>query len=71
MATKRAGGGLGPVLAARLAAIVIVTALVVIAKLAIGTLAAAVTGVVGVLIAIVLLIWTGYARIPPIAGTRR
>jgi len=62
---------LGPVLAARLAAVVIVTALVVAAKVAIGPLAAAVTGVVGVLVAVVLLIWTGYARIPPIAGTRR
>lgn len=62
---------LGQVLAARLVAVVSVTALVIVAKLAAGALAAAVTGLVGVLVAIVLLIWTGYARIPPIARTRR
>jgi len=60
---------LGPVLAARLAAVVIVTALIVVAKLALGPLAAAATGVLGVLAAIVVLIWTGYARIPPVRGT--
>jgi hypothetical protein len=48
-----------------------VTALVVAARIAVGPLAAAVTGVVGILIAIVLLIVTGYARIPQFARTRR
>jgi hypothetical protein len=61
---------LGPVLAARLMVILVVTALVVAARLAVGPLAAAVTGVVGVLVAIVVLIVTGYARIPPISRTR-
>ncbi len=63
--------GLRPVLAARLVVILVVTALVVAARLAAGPLAAAVTGVVGVLIAIVVLILTGYARIPPLSRTRR
>jgi hypothetical protein len=44
---------------------------VVAAKLAAGPLAAAVTGVVGVLVAIVVLNLTGYARIPPMSRTRR
>jgi hypothetical protein len=62
--------GLGPVLAARLVVVLVVTALVVAARVAVGPLAAAVTGVVGVLAAIVLLVVTGYARIPPISRTR-
>ena len=41
------------------------------ARIAVGPLAAAVTGVVGVLIAIAVLILTGYARIPRISRTRR
>lgn len=48
-------------LAGRLVVIVIVTALVAIAKIEVGTLAAAVTGVVGVAVAIVLLVRAGYA----------
>ena len=60
-----------PVLAVRLVVVVVVTALVIAAKLAAGPLAAAVTGVVGVLFAIVVLNLTGYARIPPIARKRR
>ena len=63
--------GLGPVLAIRLVAIVVVTALVAAARIAVGPLAAAVTGVVGVLVAIAVLILTGYARIPPFSRTRR
>ena len=62
--------GLGPVLAVRLVVVLVVTALVVAARVAIGPLAAAVTGVVGVLLAIVGLILTGYARIPPISRPR-
>ncbi|MCJ7709620.1 MAG: hypothetical protein MUQ32_02210 [Chloroflexi bacterium] len=62
--------GLGPVLAARLVVVLVVTALVIAARVAVGPLAAAVTGVVGVLIAIAVLIVTGYARIPPIPRTR-
>ena len=62
--------GLGPVLAVRLLVVLVVTALVVAARIAVGPLAAAVTGVVGVLVAIVVLIVTGYARIPPISRTR-
>jgi hypothetical protein len=42
-------------IAARLAAVAIVTALVAVAKVRVGPRAAAVTGVVGVLIAVVLL----------------
>lgn len=61
---------LGPVLAVRLVVVLVVTALVVAARIAVGPLAAAVTGVVGVLVAIVVLIVTGYARIPPISRTR-
>jgi hypothetical protein len=53
------------VLLARLVAAVLVTVAVVAAKIAIGSVAAAVTGVVGVAIAIAVLILTGYARIPP------
>ena len=56
--------GLGPVLAVRLVVVLVVTALAVAARIAVGPLAAAVTGVVGVLVAIVVLIVTGYARIP-------
>lgn len=41
--------------------IVIITALVAIARVEIGSLAAAVTGLVGVAVAIVLLVRTGYA----------
>ena len=63
--------GLGPVLAARLVVVLVVTGLVVAARISVGPLAAAVTGVVGVLIAIVLLIMTGYARIPPFSRSRR
>ena len=44
--------------------VLVATALVNAARLAIGLLAAAVTGVVGVLVAIAVLIVTGYARIP-------
>ena len=62
--------GLGPVLAVRLVVVLVVTALVVAARIAVGPLAAAVTGVLGVLVAIVVLIVTGYARIPPISRTR-
>ena len=62
--------GLGPVLAARLVVVLVVTALVIAARVAIGPLAAAVTGVVGVLLAIVMLILAGYARIPPISRPR-
>jgi hypothetical protein len=62
--------GLGPVLAGRLVVVLVVTALVVAARIAVGPFAAAVTGVVGVLVAIVVLIVTGYARIPPISRTR-
>ena len=62
--SQEPGHALGPVLAARLVVILVVTALVVAARVAVGPLAAAVTGVVGVLIAIVLLILTGYARSP-------
>ena len=65
------GHGLGPVLAVRLVVVLVVTGLVVAARIAVGPLAAAVTGVVGVLVAIVVLIVTGYARIPLIARTRR
>ena len=63
--------GLGPVLAARLVVLLVVTALVIAARIAVGPLAAAVTGVVGVLVAIAVLTVTGYARIPPISRTRR
>jgi hypothetical protein len=63
--------GLGPVLAVRLVVVLVVTALVVAARVAVGPLAAAVTGVVGVVVAIAVLIVTGYARIPPISRTRR
>jgi hypothetical protein len=63
--------GLGPVLAARLVVVLVVTALVVAARIAVGPLAAAVSGVVGVLAAIAVLILTGYARIPPFSRTRR
>jgi hypothetical protein len=52
---------LGSLLAGRLVVIVVVTALVAIAKIEVGPLAAAVTGVVGVAVAIVLLVRTGYA----------
>jgi hypothetical protein len=62
--------GLGPVLAVRLVVVLVVTALVIAARVAIGPLAAAVTGVVGVLLAIVMLILAGYARIPPISRPR-
>ena len=62
---------LGPVLAARLVAVLAVTALVAAARIAAGPLAAAVTGVAGVLVAIVVLVLTGDARIPPIARMRR
>jgi hypothetical protein len=48
-------------IAGRILVIVIVTALVAIAKVEIGSLAAAVTGLVGVAVAIVLLVRTGYA----------
>jgi len=47
--------------------VLVVTALVLAARVAIGPLVAAATGVVGVLLAIVGLILTGYARIPPIS----
>jgi hypothetical protein len=67
---QRPQHGLGPVLAARLVAVVIVTALVAAARIAAGPLAAAVTGVAGVLVAIVALILTGYARIPSITRPR-
>ncbi len=63
--------GLGPVLAARLVVVLAVTALVIAARIAVGPLAAALMGVVGVLLAIVVLIVTHYARIPPIPRTRR
>ena len=63
--------GLGPVLAVRLVVVLVVTALVAAARIAVGPLAAAVTGVAGVLVAIAVLIVTGYARIPPISRTRR
>jgi hypothetical protein len=63
--------GLRRVLAARLVVVLVVTALVVAARIAVGPLAAAVTGVAGVLVAIVVLILTGYARIPPISRLRR
>ena len=62
---------LGPVLAPRVVAVLVVTALVAAARIAAGPLAATVTGVAGVLVTIVVLILTGYARIPPIARTRR
>lgn len=62
--------GLGPVLAVRLVVVLVITALVIAARIGVGPLAAAVTGVVGVLVAIVVLILTGYARIPPISRTR-
>ena len=68
--TQEPGHALGPVLVARLVVILVVTALVIAARVAVGPLAAAVTGVVGVLIAIAVLILTGYARIPPISRTR-
>ncbi len=68
---QRPPRGLGPVLAARLVVIVVVTTLVAAARIAAGPLAAAVTGVAGVVVAIVVLILTGYARIPPISRTRR
>jgi hypothetical protein len=55
------GRSLGALLAGRLLVIVIVTALVAIAKVEIGSLAAAVTGLIGVAVAIVLLVRTGYA----------
>ena len=48
-------------LAGRLLVIGIVTALVAIAKVEIGSVAAAVTGLIGVAVAIVLLVRTGYA----------
>ena len=63
--------GLGPVFAARLVAVVIVTALAAAARIAAGPLAAFAVALAGVLIAIVLLIRTGYARTAPIARTRR
>jgi hypothetical protein len=62
---------LGPVLAARLVAVVIITALAAAANIAAGPLAAFAVALVGVLIAIMLLIRTGYARTAPIARTRR
>jgi hypothetical protein len=62
--------GLRPVLTARLLVILVVTALVIAARFAVGPLAAAVIGVLGVLVAIVLLVVTGYARVPPISRTR-
>jgi len=52
-------------------AVVIVTALTASARIAAGPLAAFVVALAGVLIAIVLLIWTGYARTAPSARTRR
>jgi hypothetical protein len=61
---------LGPVLLARLLMVLAVTALVIAAKVAAGPLAAAIAGVAGVGVAIVVLIGTGYARIPPIARRR-
>ena len=63
--------GLGPVLAGRFVAVVIVTALAAAAKIAAGPLAAFVVALAGVLIAIVLLIRTGCARTAPITRTRR
>ncbi len=62
---------LGPVLAARLVAVVIVTALAAAAKIAAGPLAAFAVALAGVLIAIVVLIRMGYARTAPITRTRR
>jgi hypothetical protein len=62
--------GLGPALAARLVAVVVVTALAAAARIAAGPLAAFAVALAGVLIAIVLLIRMGYARIPPISRTR-
>ena len=53
--------GLGALLAARLAVVVIVTALVAVARIEVAPLAAAATGIAGVAVAIVLLIRTGYA----------
>lgn len=47
-------------LAGRLVAIVIVTALVILARVEAGPLAAAAAGVVGVAVAVVLLVRTGY-----------
>jgi Kef-type K+ transport system membrane component KefB len=66
--------GLGHVPAARLVVVLVVAALAVAARIAVGPLAdssGAVTGVVVVLVAIAVLILTGYARIPPISRTRR
>jgi hypothetical protein len=68
--TQEPGHALGPVLVGRLVVILVVTALVVAARVAVGPLAAAVTGVVGVLTASVVLVVTGYARIPPVSRTR-
>jgi antibiotic biosynthesis monooxygenase (ABM) superfamily enzyme len=67
---QRPQPGLGPVLALRLVVVLVVTALVVAARIAVGPLVAAVTGVVGVLVAIVVLNLTGYAPIPLISRTR-
>ncbi len=55
--------GLGPGLAARLVAVVVVTALAAAARDAAGPLAAAAVALAGVLIAIVVLIRTGLARV--------
>jgi hypothetical protein len=52
---------LGSLLAGRLIVIVVVTTLVAIAKIEVGSLAAAATGVVGAAVAIALLIRAGYA----------
>jgi hypothetical protein len=68
---ERPQHGLGPVLVARLVAVVIVTALAAAARIAVGPLAAFVVALAGVLIAIVLLIRTGYARTGPSARTLR
>lgn len=58
---KGAQRSLGSLLAGRLVVIVIVTALVAVARIEVGPLAAAATGVVGVAVGIVLLVRTGYA----------
>jgi hypothetical protein len=63
--------GIAANLAARLAVIVIITAAAAAANIALGGLAAFATGLVGVLLAIVVLVRTGYAGpIVPITRPR-
>jgi hypothetical protein len=64
------GHSLGQVLAARVLVILVVTFLVASAAVEAGPLAAAMTGVIGVFVGIVLLLRTGYARTGQRTGGR-